>query len=124
MLISELSQETVEELCSALEKGLTLGWKVLMKKWFRTLYSEDDVAIIESNKDPAKVLLDDLTLREITLQELVNGLEKIGNKKAVSIIMKGNGCFFFFFFIFVFRVVCYTDWDISNISEIRQKMPA
>lgn len=89
MSISELSQETVEELCSALEKVSTLDWKVLMR-WFHSLYSEDDVAKIEQNHHPAKALLDDMDHREMSLQDLVNGLNAIGNKKAVSIIKKGS----------------------------------
>ena len=95
MFINELSHETIEELCAALEKVPTLDWKVLMTSgWFRSVYSEDDIAKIAeiSSKGvrPAKVLLDDMTHREIALQDLVNGLRDIGNNKAVSIIMKGN----------------------------------
>lgn len=89
MSISQLSQETVEELCFALEKGPTLDWKVLMR-WFHSLYSEDHIAIIERDSRPAKALLDDLDHREVPLIDLVNGLERIGNRKAVSIIKKGN----------------------------------
>lgn len=95
MFINELSHETIEELCGALEKVPTLDWKVLMRSgWFRSVYSEDDIATIAeiSSKGvrPAKVLLDDMTHREIALQDLVNGLKDIGNNKAVSIIMKGS----------------------------------
>ena len=60
-----------------------------MTKWFGNRYFEDDVAIIESTSRPAKALLDDLTLREIPLQDLVEGLEAIGNKRAASIVKKG-----------------------------------
>ena len=92
MSIYQLSQETVDELCSALEKGRTIDWKRLMNKGFSTIYSEDDVALIESSTGfhPAKALLYDLAHREVALQDLVNGLKVIGNNKAVSIIMKGT----------------------------------
>ena len=89
MSISELSQRSLEKLYSSLEGVPTLNWKVLMTRRFTSLYSKDDVAIIESSIRPAKVLLDDLTYREITLQELLEGLEAIGNKRAASIIKKG-----------------------------------
>ena len=101
MWISELTQETVEELCYALEKGLTLDWKALMRK-FSTYYSEDDVAMIESREKchPAKALLDDLTVREMPLEVLVDGLKAIGNNKAVSIIIKGRDYILFCLFVF------------------------
>ena len=91
MSINELSHETKEELCDTLEKP-TLDWKMLMRKAFPSHYSEHDIGVIgrEGGRRPAKVLLEDLTLREITLEELVNGLRKIGNKRAVSIIQKGR----------------------------------
>ncbi|KAL9983859.1 hypothetical protein ACROYT_G006101 [Oculina patagonica] len=59
--------------------------------WFNSIYSEDHIAIIERSKSshPAKALLDDLDHREVPLIDLVNGLERIGNRKAVSIIKKG-----------------------------------
>lgn len=87
--ISELSQKSLEKLYISLEKVPTLNWKVLMTKRFASLHSEDAVAIIESDIRPAKALLDDLACREITLQELLEGLEAIGNKRAASIIKKG-----------------------------------
>lgn len=99
MWISDLSQETIEELCSALGRGPTLDWKALMRKWFstypRAYYSELDVEMIEREFQPAKALLDDLTRREIPLEELLNGLRAIGNNKAVSIIRKGSGYILF-----------------------------
>lgn len=95
MSIGELSQESLEDLYSALERVSTLDWKVLLTRWFKSLYSEDDVAMIESSVCPAKALLDDLTYRGITLQDLVEGLEAIGNNRAVSIIIKGDSDFFF-----------------------------
>lgn len=89
MSISELSQGSLEKLYSTLERVPTLNWKVLMTKWFGSLYSEDDVAMIESSTRPAKALLDDLTFREKTLQDLLEGLEAIGNNRAASIVKKG-----------------------------------
>ena len=91
MFINELSHETKEELCDTLEKP-TLDWKMLIRKTFPPHYSEDYIDMIGrvGGGRPAKVFLEDLTLREITLQELVNGLRKIGNKRAVSIIEKGR----------------------------------
>lgn len=90
MKITELSKETLEELCYALEKCPTLDWKVLMR-WFHSLYSEEHIATIQCSKiHPAEALLDDLDHREIPLQVLVDGLNSIGNKKAVSIIKKGS----------------------------------
>ena len=60
-----------------------------MTRGFGYLYSKDDVTIIESSDRPAKVLLDDLTYRGKTLQDLLEGLEAIGNKMAASIVKKG-----------------------------------
>ena len=101
MSIIDLSLETVEQLCSALEKGPTLDWKVLMRRRFCSVYSENDIAEIERTKGlhPAKALLDYLDTRQITLQELLEGLIAIGNKKAASILMQGRGCFFLSFFL-------------------------
>ena len=89
MSINELSQRSLEKLCSSLEGVPSLNWKVLMTKRFASLHSEDAVAMIERSIRPAKALLDDLACREITLQELLEGLEAIGNKRAASIIKKG-----------------------------------
>ena len=89
MSISELSLRSLEKLYRSLEEGPTLTWKVLMTKWFASVYSEDDVAEIESSSRPAKALLDDLTHRETPLQDLVDGLEAIGNKRAAKIVRKG-----------------------------------
>ena len=93
--ISELSQKTLEKLYPSLEGRSTLDWKVLMTEWFGFLYSEDHVAIFESSSRPAKTLLDDLTLREIPLRDLVEGLEAIGNKRAANIVKRGWSHFFF-----------------------------
>ena len=88
MSINELSHDTIEELCGALEKVPTLNWKVLVKsRTFCSIYKkEEDVALIGSSK----VFIDDMILREIKLQHLLDGLNEIGNKKAVSIIKKGS----------------------------------
>ena len=92
MLIDGLPIETIDDLCSTLEKpSLLVGWRKLMTKGFATRYSEDDANdIAEKEERPAKALLYDLIAREVTLQELVYALEGIGNKKALSIIEKGN----------------------------------
>lgn len=87
MSINSLSQETIEKLCSTLEKVPTLNFKVLMKsRSFRSIYKEN-VAVLISDSN---VLLKDMALRDVKVQDLLNGLEEIGNKKAVSIIMKGS----------------------------------
>lgn len=124
MSITELSEQTIEDLCTALEKVPTLDWKVLMTRWFRSLYSEDDVAIIERSKGvrPAKALLHDLDYRGITLRDLVEGLEGIRNIKAASIVKKGGSRFFFFPFFFImysFLLCINYERDVNKISEIR-----
>lgn len=87
MSINSLSQETIEELCSTLEKVPTLNFEVLMKsRSFRLIYKEDVAALIPDSN----VLLKDMALRDVKVQHLLNGLEEIGHKKAVSIIMKGS----------------------------------
>lgn len=92
MSINKLCNETIEELCSSLERVPTLDWKVLMRKGFRLLYTEDDIDMIAKGGRPAKALLDDLDCREKTLGDLVTALWQIDHKKAVSIIKKGM-CF-------------------------------
>lgn len=90
MSINELSHETIEELCGALEKVRTLNWKVLMSsKSFSRIYKEEDVPLIGNST----VLIEDMIHREITLQHLLDGLKEIENNKAVSIIMKGSYSF-------------------------------
>lgn len=87
MSINELSHETIEELCSALERVPTLNWKMLMKsRFFSSIYKEEDEALIGNSA----VLIDDMIHREIKLQHLLDGLIEIDNRKAVSIIMKGT----------------------------------
>ena len=91
MLIDELPNETVDYLCSQLEKpSLLVGWQKLMTKGFAKFYSEQHAKDIAEKEHPAKALLNDLTAREVTLKELVYALEQIENKKALSIIEKGN----------------------------------
>lgn len=86
MSVDEVSHETVEELCGALERGPSVTWKALMESTvFRSIYTEKVAAMIKCSKD----LLTDMAVREIKLQRLVDGLKEIGNKKAVSIIMRG-----------------------------------
>ncbi|XP_020630108.1 uncharacterized protein LOC110067145 isoform X2 [Orbicella faveolata] len=86
MSVDELSYETVEELCGALERGPSVTWKALMESTvFRSIYTEKVAPTIQCSKD----LLTDMAVREIKLPRLVDGLREIGNKKAVSIIMRG-----------------------------------
>ena len=90
MSISELSQRSLQKLYSSLESAPTLDWKVLMKKGFDPpVYSENDVTAIGATNRPAKALIDDLNLRRKTLQDLLEGLEVIGNIEAASIVKKG-----------------------------------
>jgi len=89
MSINNLCNKTIEELCSSLERVPTLDWKVLMRKGFRLVYTEDDIDLIAKGERPAKALLDDLDYREKTLGDLVTALWEIGHRRAVSIIEKG-----------------------------------
>lgn len=90
--ISKLPNETIDDLCTTLEKAVTADWRRLMTKGFGSLYTQQDVDIIENRRGsrPAKGLLDDLICREVPLQDLVYALVVIGNKKAISIIKKGS----------------------------------
>lgn len=104
MSINELSHETIEELCGALEKGPSVNWKRLMRsRLFSAIYTEEVAAMIKCSKD----LIDDMISREIKLQDLVNGLKEIGNRKAVSIIEKGSH--FILYVPFVPGFECITD---------------
>ena len=96
MWIKDLPHETIEKLCCALERAPTMDWQMLMRR--KPLCNffppdpddfEDLINLIASSASPAKAFLDDLTCREITIQDLVNGLRHIGNKKAISIIERG-----------------------------------
>ena len=90
--ISELPKEKIDDLCSTLEKAPTADWRRLMTKGFGSLYTQQDIEIIEGRRGshPAKDLLEDLICREVSLQELVDALGVIGNKRAISIIEKGS----------------------------------
>lgn len=104
MSINSLSHETIEEICGALERGPTVTWKRLMgSRLFSTIYTEEVSAMIQCSID----LLHDMIIREIKLQDLVNGLAEIGNNKALSIIMKGSH--FFLYVPFLPGFVCITD---------------
>lgn len=101
MLIDQLPQETLENLCRSLEKGPTVDWRALAMNGFSSLYSENiKMAKIESSDRPAWGLLFDLTYRNITVQQLLKALDVIENKRARSIIMDGKcsklfcGCFY------------------------------
>ena len=97
MSINDLSLETVEKLCGALEKGPSVNWKRLMSsRSFSSTYTEEVAAMIKCSKD----LLDDMIIREIKLQDLVNGLAEIGNKRAITIIVKGSHFFLYVPYIF------------------------
>ena len=111
MSISELPYKTLQDLYSALEWVPTLDWKMLMTRGLHSIYSKaghDVVAMIENSARPAKALLDDLTYRKTTLQDLVEGLEAIQNNVAVSIVKEGGSNFFlkflpFFQYVLVFN---------------------
>lgn len=107
MSINYLSHETIQELCSALEKVPTLNWKVLMKsKSFCWIYTKYGVALPEGST----ALIDDMIYREIKLQHLLNGLKEIGNRKAVSIIEKGSYCSHFILYVLlVHKFECFRD---------------
>lgn len=89
-ILSSLPHETFESLANALEKYSTLGWKKVMTEGFSHIYSQKDVEEIEQKRSPATALLIDLDGREESLENLIGALEKIGNKRAISIITE-NG---------------------------------
>lgn len=90
MRISGLPNETMCQLYNSLESGPTTNWKKLMIQEFGAYYTKDDADCLERKyTHPAKALLDDLICREVTLQSLLNALEAIGNKMAISIIKRG-----------------------------------
>ena len=91
MEVKQLSIETIEDLCHALEKP-TLNWEELMRSnTFASIYSANDINKIRmTGCRPAKALIDDLVLGEIPLRVLLRGLIEIGNKKAISIIKRGT----------------------------------
>lgn len=81
MLIDRLSQECLERLSRSLEKGPTVNWQALATKGFPRYYSEG-LAQLQSSTQ----LLDDLTSRHVTVQELLRALDFIGNKRAGNIV--------------------------------------
>ena len=113
MWIKDLPHQTIEELCSALERARTMDWQMLMRKPLRNFFPpdpddfEDLINLIASSASPAKAFLDDLTCREITIQDLVNGLREIDNKKAISIIERG---------ICIHRSTCITTYKLMTFQ--------
>lgn len=87
MQIGELSHDTLKLVCVSLNDGLSTGYKALIAKMFTDLYSHEEVIEIEKG-NPAKKLLQDLNNRQIPVERLLEGLEAIGNIKAINIIMK------------------------------------
>ena len=90
MKIISLPKETFDNLASELGKDSTIGWKKLMTKGFNHIYSQQDVTEIEQKCSPAIAVLNDLVGREESVENLIRALEKIGNKRAISIISKGQ----------------------------------
>ena len=86
VLIDKLRIHTVDELCLCLDKVPTLGWKKLMHKGLNRIYENDDIRFIDSSKQ----LLDDLKGRGKSVEDLMDALSRIGNEKAVTIILQGN----------------------------------
>ena len=90
MLIEELSCDTIKQLCASLNDGLGTGYKALMMKCFPDLYSLVDATEIKRSRNPAEKLLCDLINRQITVERLLRGVQRIGNRKATKIIMEGR----------------------------------
>lgn len=88
MLIGQLSHDTIQEVCAILCGGLGTDYKALMTKGLPGLYLDDEVTKTEGTKNPAKTLLQDLINRQITVEKLLEGLEVIGNKKAINKILE------------------------------------
>ena len=88
--ITDLPHETFDELCSVLGKETTINWEKVMTEGFPSLYSPKHVEEIRQKRSPADALLNDLSAREVPLEDLYLALREIGNKRAVSIIDKGN----------------------------------
>lgn len=87
--ITDLPHETFDELCSVLGKETTINWEKVMTEGFPSLYSPKHVEEIRQKRSPADALLNDLSAREVPLEDLYLALREIGNKRAVSIIDKG-----------------------------------
>lgn len=83
MFIDRLSLECLEHLSRSLEKGPTVNWKILAIKGFPSFYS-GGLAPLETSTQ----LLDDLTNRHVTVQDLLLALDQIGNIKAGEIVRK------------------------------------
>lgn len=83
MFLDRLSLKCLERLSRSLEKGPTVNWKVLAIKGFPLFYS-GGLAPLESSSQ----LLDDLTNRHVTVQDLLLALDQIGNIKAGEIVRK------------------------------------
>ena len=65
----------------------------MQSQTFRSIYSTDDPEKIRptgSHVSPAEAVIKDLVLRKTPLEDLMSGLEEIGNKQALSIIEKGK----------------------------------
>lgn len=63
----------------------------MQSQTFRSIYSTDDPEKIRptsSHVSPAEAVIKDLVLRKTPLEDLMSGLEEIGNKQALSIIEK------------------------------------
>ncbi|XP_068710006.1 uncharacterized protein [Montipora foliosa] len=88
MRITDLPRETFDEMCSVLGKETTINWRKLMTESFCSLYLPKHVEEIGQKRSPADALLNDLADREVPLEDLLRELQKLGNKKAVSIIIK------------------------------------
>lgn len=92
MRITSLSNEAFDNLASVLDKDSTIGRKKLMTEGFSNIYSQKDVEEIEQKSSPAKALLNDLDGREVSLENLIIALDRIGNKRAISIIINNSSC--------------------------------
>ena len=86
--VKHLSIETIDDLSHALEISTLTNWEALMrsKTFAYSAYEINKIRMTGSR--PAKALIEDLISREISLQVLLSGLEEIGNRKAISIIME------------------------------------
>lgn len=91
MRITSLSNETFDNLASVLDKDSTIGWKKLMREGFSHIYFPKDIEDIEQiSGSSAKALLYNLDGREESLENLIGALDRIGNKRAISIIQNGS----------------------------------
>lgn len=101
MRIDRLPQECIESLSRLLENGTSVDWKVLATEGFPSIYSDPKkLARIESSPRPASGLLHDLCFRGESVETLLRALNKIGNARAVSVIIEGELFSHPFFFLF------------------------